>query len=190
MPKSQQSWVPSHSPSTQWKPWAADEAVLNEENQQKSTKKSACLKVVCYVNLAQLIVFFQDKIRRIWAAIKAGNSVLDHTANEGPVRIQYENLVPIYVFPEMKLCSFVISKTETEAHGIGGNLLAWIEAWLTGREQRVVLNGECSEWTEVLSGVPQGSLLGRHSSLYTSTTWTTRSACSSPSYLSLPSIPN
>ncbi len=22
-----------------------------------------------------------------------------------------------------------------EAHGIGGHLLAWIEAWLTGREQ-------------------------------------------------------
>jgi hypothetical protein len=28
-----------------------------------------------------------------------------HTANEGPVRIQYKCLVPIYVFPEMKLCS-------------------------------------------------------------------------------------
>ncbi len=26
-----------------------------------------------------------------------------HTANEGPVRIQYKCLVPIYVFPEMKL---------------------------------------------------------------------------------------
>jgi hypothetical protein len=25
------------------------------------------------------------------------------TANEGPVRIQYKCLVPIYVFPEMKL---------------------------------------------------------------------------------------
>ncbi len=26
-----------------------------------------------------------------------------HTANEGPVRIQYKWLVPIYVFPEMNL---------------------------------------------------------------------------------------
>ncbi len=34
------------------------------------------------------------------------------TANEGLVRIQYKCLVPIYVFPEMKLCSLVISKTE------------------------------------------------------------------------------
>ncbi len=33
-----------------------------------------------------------------------------HTANEGPVRIQYNCQVPIYVFPEMKLRSLVISK--------------------------------------------------------------------------------
>ncbi len=30
------------------------------------------------------------------------------TANEGPVRIQYKCLVPIYVFPEMKLCGLLI----------------------------------------------------------------------------------
>jgi hypothetical protein len=34
------------------------------------------------------------------------------TANEGPVRIQYKYLVPLYVFPEIKLRSLVISKTE------------------------------------------------------------------------------
>jgi hypothetical protein len=32
------------------------------------------------------------------------------TANEGPVRIQFKCLVPIYVFSEMKLCSLLISK--------------------------------------------------------------------------------
>jgi hypothetical protein len=34
-----------------------------------------------------------------------------YTANEGPVRIQYKFLFPIYVFPEMKLRSLIISKT-------------------------------------------------------------------------------
>jgi len=29
-----------------------------------------------------------------------------------------------------------------KAHGIGGETLRWIENWLTGRKQRVVLNGK------------------------------------------------
>jgi hypothetical protein len=39
-------------------------------------------------------------------------SLLPHIANEGPVRIQYQWLVPMYVFPEMKLRSLVISKID------------------------------------------------------------------------------
>ena len=47
-----------------------------------------------------------------------------------------------------------------KAHGIKGKLLAWIDSWLSDRKQRVVLNGEASEWEDSKSGVPQGSLLG------------------------------
>ena len=36
----------------------------------------------------------------------------------------------------------------------------WFSSYLTGRKQRVVINGQVSEWFSVLAGVPQGSILG------------------------------
>ena len=44
--------------------------------------------------------------------------------------------------------------------GVHGKILAWIKSFLMGRMQRVVLDGEESEWRDVLSGIPQGSVLG------------------------------
>ena len=47
-----------------------------------------------------------------------------------------------------------------QVHGVCGKTLGWIESFLAGRRQSVVLDGECSNELPVSSGVPQGSVLG------------------------------
>jgi retron-type reverse transcriptase len=47
-----------------------------------------------------------------------------------------------------------------EAYGISSILVKWIESFLTGRRQRVLIGDHSSEWEEVTSSVPQGSVLG------------------------------
>ena len=46
-----------------------------------------------------------------------------------------------------------------EAYGITGNTLGWIRNFLLERRQRVVVNGKLA-WALILSGIPQGSVLG------------------------------
>ena len=46
------------------------------------------------------------------------------------------------------------------AYGFDLNALNYIHTYLTGRKQRVKINSKYSDQTEIMYGVPQGSILG------------------------------
>ena len=47
-----------------------------------------------------------------------------------------------------------------DRYGIRNKTHTWISNFLKYRKQRVVIGGEHSTWTQVMSGVPQGTVLG------------------------------
>ena len=47
-----------------------------------------------------------------------------------------------------------------ENYGVRGRTHTWITNFLTKRKQRVVVDGNHSQWVQVRSGVPQGAVLG------------------------------
>ena len=48
-----------------------------------------------------------------------------------------------------------------KAYGIEGGLLSLLKHYLENREQRVVLKSQTSGWRKIMSGIPQGSVLGQ-----------------------------
>ena len=56
------------------------------------------------------------------------------------------------------VCERLLNKVSS--YGIQGNILTWIRSFLSNRVQRVRVGGAISPTEQVVSGIPQGSILG------------------------------
>ena len=77
--------------------------------------------------------------------------------------ISRENVTDIVYFDFQKAFDTVPHKmlmVKLQAYGLSGVILNWINAFLNERTQRVIVNGIASRKEAVISGVPQGSVLG------------------------------
>lgn len=81
--------------------------------------------------------------------------VVEGLEEESPVDIIYLDFAKAFdKVPHVRLAK------KLEACGITGNILRWIVNWLTDRRQAVGIRGCYSDWIKIVSGVPQGSVLG------------------------------
>ena len=81
--------------------------------------------------------------------------VIDEVVNHQVVDCIYMDFAKAFdTVPHKRLLN------KLSSYGICGKLHAWIKAFLTDRTQRVTVNGVTSEVDVVVSGIPQGSVLG------------------------------
>ena len=116
-------------------------------------------KIVAHLNKYKLIRDSQHGFRRnrscLTNLLQFYNTVIEDYEENSAADIIFLDFQKAFdTVPHKRLIK------KLKSHGIDGNVADWIEDWLTARKQKVVIEGERSEYVNVASGVPQGSVLG------------------------------
>ena len=90
-------------------------------------------------------------------AICEWNRILDHRSSPTP-RIDLVSVDYSRAFDSIS--HEILLQKLHRTYGFSGSMLKWISSFVSNRRQRVVFRGHKSDFISVLSGVPQGSVLG------------------------------
>ena len=85
-------------------------------------------------------------------SLNAWTGALDPGLNVDAIYLEY--------FKAFDSVSYLRLISKLQVYSIRGNLLKWIKNLLSRRQWKVTLNDGSSQWIDVISGVPQGSVFG------------------------------
>ena len=115
-----------------------------------------------FISLTRTTTFISSQQHEFLAKHSTCSQLLE-TVNAWSIALKNSNIVDAVYFDIAKAFDTVSHAKlihQLQAYGVHGNLLSLITDFLGGRSQRVILPGGASTWKSVLSGVPQGSVLG------------------------------
>jgi ribonuclease P/MRP protein subunit RPP40 len=125
----------------------------------KTLEHIICGHIASHLERFKIITPRQHGFRRNYscetqliAAIDDWAKTIDRKRQTDVIALDFSKVFD--VVPHKRLLHKLLS------YGVNGKIHTWISNFLQNRRQRVVVDGETSTWAEVLSGVPQGTVLG------------------------------
>ena len=115
--------------------------------------------VMDHVDLHKILVFFQHGFRSKHSC----ETQLINTIEDLAKGLNDRHQLDLLILDFSKAFDLVAHRRlikKLDFYGIRGQTLPWITNWITGCTQRVVVDGEYSDDSDVKSGVPQGTVLG------------------------------
>ena len=139
---------------------------LNKENYRPISILSSVSKVFEKIMYAQINKFMENKFSKCLTGFRKGHST-QHTfmvmIEKWKNSLDKKNKVAALFMDLSKAFDTLnhgLLLAKLEAYGFSNFALKLMESYLTKRYQRTKVDKEYSPWSEIISGVPQGSILG------------------------------